>query len=63
MDDRFDYMVLKNAEDQHSLWPSFKEIPPGWEQVGPIGTKDECVAYVDEHWTDITPLSQRQTKH
>lgn len=63
MDDRFDYMVLKNDEDQHSLWPSFKEIPPGWVQVGPIGTKDECVAYVDENWTDITPLSQRQTKH
>jgi len=60
MDDSFEYIVLVNEEDQHSLWPSFKEIPAGWTQVGPTGTKDACKAYVDEYWSDITPKSARK---
>ena len=59
-DDKFEYMVLVNDEEQHSLWPTFKEIPKGWRQVGPVGTKAECLAYVEEVWTDITPLSVRK---
>jgi MbtH protein len=52
--------VLVNDEEQHSLWPTFKEIPLGWRQVGPVGTKAECLAYVEEAWPDITPLSVRK---
>lgn len=59
-DDRYEYMVLVNDEEQHSLWPTFKAIPDGWWQVGPIGTKEECLAYVEEAWPDITPLSVRK---
>ena len=59
-DERYEYMVLVNHEEQHSLWPTFKEIPPGWRQVGPVGTKAECLAYVEEAWPDITPLSVRK---
>lgn len=54
-----EYMVLVNEEEQHSLWPSFKMIPPGWRQVGPVGTKEACLIYVEEVWPDITPLSER----
>jgi len=60
MDETLEYMVLRNDEDQHSLWPSFKEIPAGWSQVGPVGTQEECQVYVDENWPDITPLSARK---
>lgn len=59
-DDRFEYQVLVNHEEQYSLWPTFKEIPNGWRQVGPIGTKQECLAYVEEVWTDMRPLSVRK---
>jgi len=59
-DDKFEYMVLVNDEEQHSLWPTFKEIPPGWKQVGPVGTKQECLDYVETAWPDITPLSVRK---
>jgi len=59
-DDRFEYQVLVNGEEQYSLWPTFKEIPNGWKQVGPIGSRAECLAYVEEVWTDITPLSVRK---
>ncbi len=59
-DENIDYQVLVNHEEQYSLWPKFKDIPNGWRQVGPIGKKEECLAYVDEVWTDITPLSVRK---
>ena len=29
-DENGTYHVLVNDEDQHSLWPSFAEIPAGW---------------------------------
>ncbi|MFG5382291.1 MbtH family protein [Yoonia sp. R2-816] len=59
-DERIEYQVLVNHEEQYSLWPSFKEVPKGWEQVGPVGSKEACLAWVEEVWTDITPLSVRR---
>lgn len=53
------YTVLINEEEQYCLWPEAVEVPDGWTQVGPKGTKDACSAYVNEHWTDMTPKSQR----
>nr|QEO73667.1 mbtH-like protein [uncultured bacterium] len=53
------FHVLVNDEGQHSLWPSFADIPAGWTaRFGP-DTRDACVAYVEEHWTDLRPLSIR----
>lgn len=58
--DGFDsFKVLINAEGQYSLWPLELDIPAGWEQTGPTGTREECVAYIDENWTDIAPISGR----
>ena len=59
-EENFEYQVLVNHEEQYSLWPTFRDIPNGWKQVGPIGTKQECLDYVNEVWTDITPLSVRK---
>jgi len=42
------------------LWPTFKEIPNGWRQVGPIGSKQDCLAYVESVWKDMRPLGVRQ---
>lgn len=54
------FWVLRNDEDQHSLWPSFGEVPPGWVAVhGPVPRAD-ALAYVDQHWTDLRPLSLRE---
>ena len=54
------YIVLMNEEEQYSLWPSHKEVPRGWRDVGVVGTKQECLEYVEKVWTDITPLSVRK---
>lgn len=54
------YIVLKNHEDQYSLWLKRKAIPAGWVAVGKEGTREECSAYVDEVWTDMRPRSLRE---
>lgn len=54
------YQVVVNHEEQYSLWPAYKDIPGGWQAVGPKGLKQECLDYIKEVWTDMRPLSLRQ---
>lgn len=58
-DDR-QYTVVTNHEEQYSIWFADQEIPAGWREVGQVGTKPECLAYIDEVWTDMRPLSLRR---
>lgn len=58
--DKTRYTVLINDEEQYSLWFEHKEIPLGWKSTGMIGTKDECLQYVKDVWTDMRPLSLRK---
>lgn len=51
------FIVLVNASSQHSLWPVFAPVPSGWDTVhGPVD-RQTALAWIDEHWRDITPLS------
>ena len=59
-DDTIEHLVLVNDEDQHSLWPAFAEIPAGWRVAFGEDTRSACVAYVEEHWTDLRPKSLRE---
>jgi MbtH protein len=54
------YLVVVNHEEQYSLWPSFKAAPPGWRGVFGPDTKELCLQYVTEHWTDMRPKSLRE---
>jgi MbtH protein len=54
-----EYVVVRNHEEQYSVWWSDRELPDGWEAVGASGTKDECLSYIEEVWTDLTPRSVR----
>jgi MbtH protein len=51
------YRVLVNEEGQHSLWPEFLEVPAGWRIAFGAAGRQECLGYVEEHWTDMRPLS------
>ena len=51
------YLVLINDEAQYSLWPSFIEIPRGWKAVHPQASRQVCLDYVNQHWTDMRPKS------
>jgi MbtH protein len=56
------YKVVVNAEGQYSLWPLERENPPGWTDAGKSGPKEECLAYVEEVWTDMRPLGLRESR-
>ncbi len=49
------YLVLVNDSGQHSLWPSFTAVPKGWRIVHGEDSRQACLDYVNEHWTDLTP--------
>ncbi|CCK30253.1 MULTISPECIES: MbtH family protein [Streptomyces] len=51
------YLVLRNDEGQHSLWPAFAAVPDGWTTVHGEAGRQECLDYVEEHWTDLRPAS------
>jgi MbtH protein len=59
-EDAIRYRVVLNDEEQYSIWPVDRDCPAGWRDEGTIGTKGECLAHIDEVWTDITPLSVRR---
>src|SRR6185436_10349872 len=54
------YKVVVNHEEQYSIWPADRENPLGWSDAGKSGPKADCLAYVKEVWTDMTPLSLRK---
>jgi MbtH protein len=54
------YRVVVNQEEQYSIWPSTKNLPLGWKDVGKQGSRAECLAYIEEVWTDMRPLSLRK---
>jgi MbtH protein len=51
------FFVLVNDEGQHSLWPAFAEVPAGWTPVHGAAARQDCLAYVEENWTDLRPKS------
>ena len=59
-EDTQQYKVVFNHEEQYSIWPADRENPLGWRDVGIVGTKVKCLAYIEEVWTDMRPLSLRQ---
>ena len=58
-EDERPYAVVVNAEEQYSIWLAERELPNGWRAVGVTGNKKECLAHIDEVWTDMRPLSLR----
>ena len=59
-EDKTIYMVVVNDEEQYSIWPAAKQLPLGWRDAGKHGSKAECLAYIEEVWTDMRPLSLRK---
>jgi MbtH protein len=51
------YYALINDEGQHSLWPAFIDIPEGWTIVHGEESRQSCLDYIEENWTDMRPKS------
>lgn len=46
------YKVVRNAENQYSIWPADRENPLGWSDAGFQGPKQDCLHYIKETWID-----------
>lgn len=58
-DDDGSFYVLINDEEQHSLWPTFAEVPAGWRVVHGEAGRAECLDFIEQNWPDIRPKSLR----
>jgi uncharacterized protein YbdZ (MbtH family) len=46
-DDKGSFFVLVNDEEQHSLWPTFADIPDGWRVVYGEADRVACLDYIE----------------
>lgn len=53
------YVAVVNHEEQYSIWPEGRALPPGWAAAGRTGTRDEVLAWIATVWTDLRPKSLR----
>lgn len=59
-DDDRDYDVVRNHEDQYSIWPVGLDLPAGWQAVGRSGPRQDCLDHIKVVWTDMRPRSLRE---
>jgi amino acid adenylation domain-containing protein len=53
------WRVVVNDDEQYSVWPADRTVPPGWRPVGPAAAKSACLERIAEAWTDLRPLRLR----
>jgi amino acid adenylation domain-containing protein len=53
------YSVVVNDEDQYSVWPAQRGLPPGWSSVEEPASLERCLGLVGTLWTDMRPRSIR----
>jgi MbtH protein len=58
-DEDGEFFVLVNDEGQHSLWPSFAEVPMGWRVALGPEDRQRCLDHIAENWTDMRPKGLR----
>jgi len=51
------FLVLRNDEEQYSLWPAFAAVPEGWCKVLGPASREESIEYINLHWIDMRPRS------
>jgi MbtH protein len=59
-DETRQYAVVRNDEDQYSIWPAEMPLPIGWHPTGATGHKQACLEHIARVWTDMRPASARR---
>jgi MbtH protein len=49
------FVVVENRTGQYSIWPTDRELPPGWTPTGAVGDETSCLLRIDHLWTDLRP--------
>ena len=55
------YLIVRNHEEQYSIWRAGRPVPGGWEVMSEAAAKDQCLARIGELWTDMRPASLRRS--
>jgi MbtH protein len=55
-----EFTVVRNDEEQYSIWQADRALPAGWHDAGFTGSREACLAHVDTVWTDMRPKSLRE---
>jgi MbtH protein len=54
-----EHAVVRNDEEQYSVWPTARCLPPGWSETGDRGSRQNCLDRIGELWLDMRPRSLR----
>lgn len=54
------WFVVQNDEGQYAIWPEGRDVPQGWNVIGPVRSKQEALDHIKETWTDMRPQSLRR---
>lgn len=46
------FAVVRSRHGQYSIWPQGREVPPGWEEAGRVGSREECLDFIESAWED-----------
>jgi MbtH protein len=49
------YVVVRNNEQQYSIWRAERMVPAGCDVVGGPATKEDCLERIGELWTGTRP--------
>ncbi|RPK41078.1 MbtH family protein [Streptomyces sp. ADI93-02] len=55
--ERAEFLAVVNNEGQYSLWPSFADVPQGWEITFGPAARQGCLDFIASNWTDMRPKS------
>ena len=53
------YLVVIYHGERYSIWSASEPLPNGWSAIGEAQDKQACLEYIEQHWTDMTPVSLR----
>jgi MbtH protein len=54
------FKVVWNGRRQMSIWPADRPNPAGWDDTGFTGSKESCLAHIEEEWHDLRPADVRR---
>ncbi|THB85438.1 MbtH family NRPS accessory protein [Pantoea allii] len=54
------FEVVLNDNGQFSIWDIKKETPCGWHKAGVRGSKEVCLSYIKNTWTNILITSLKK---
>ena len=54
------YKVVINHEEQYAVWLKDQDMTGKWRETGQTCSLKDCMAYIEEVWIDMRPLSLRK---